>query len=386
MKRQLTTLLLTPLLLVTALTAVSCGRHAGHTDADHPQGDTLAMMHARLLTIVAMEEGETRVTVRNPWDTTRVLHRYRLIPKSQAGPEAGREVEGWTIVRTPLERAGVYSSVHCALMEELGRANAVAGVCEPEYVNLKFVQEGLRRGTLVNLGSGLDPNLERIMDMKADALLANPFEHSGGYGRLEQLGIAIIECADYMEPTPLGRAEWMRFYGRLLGRGRQADSLYSATARRYGELRRLAQGTATRPMVLSEMPQGGKWYVAGGRSTMGQLFADAGAAYAFAHLKAAGSVTLSMEQVLDRAAEARFWLIKHYGPVSRRQLVADNPSLALLGAPIWFCDTSRQAYYEETPFHPDLLLEDLIGMFHPETGVGRVRRYYRPLDGEEAGL
>lgn len=371
--------LLYPLLLLLTTMAGACGSRSTQ-GIGNMQGDTLEMQHARLLTIVS-QESETRVIVRNPWDSTHVLHRYRLIPKNQATPIA--KEDGWTVVRTPLERAGVYSSVHCALMEELGCAAAVAGVCEPEYIDLAFVQQGLKDSTIVNLGSGLEPNLERIMELKPDALMPSPFEHSGGYGRLEQLDIPLIECADYMESTPLGRAEWMRFYGRLLGCGPKADSLFAAILERYTWLRKRAMETATRPLVLSEIPQNGKWYVAGGKSTMGQLFTDAGATYAFAHLDMAGSVTLSMEQVLDKASEADFWFIKHYGPISRRQLVTDNPSLALLKAPIWFCDTSSSHYYEEVPFHPDLLLDDLISICHPEIASRMKRRYYLPLEEEE---
>ena len=364
---------LLPIWLATAMILTAC--HSRPHNADNvAEGDTLQFHHAKLLTLTTAGE-TTWVSIRDPWDSTRTLHRYQLVPKTAA---TAVPQDGYTLVRTPLERVGVYSSVHCALLEELGCAGVVAGVCEPEYINLPYVQEGVKNGRIANLGNGMDPNLERIMDLKPDALMPSPFEHSGGYGRLERLGIPLIECADYMEPSPLGRAEWMRFYGRLVGQGQRADSMFHAIAGRYNQICMLAANTEQKPLIVSELPQNGKWYVAGGRSTMGRMYEDAGGRYAFADVPSAGSITLSVEHVIEKAARAQVWIVKHHGPIDRAQLEADNPSLRLMKAQMWFCDTSRKRYYEETPFHPDWLLENLTAIFHPELGIKAKRRYFQP--------
>ena len=178
---------LLPLWLATAMLLTAC--HSRPHNADNvSEGDTLQFHHAKLLTLITAGE-TTWVSIRDPWDSTRTLHRYQLVPKTAA---TAVPQDGYTLVRTPLERVGVYSSVHCALLEELGCAGVVAGVCEPEYINLPYVQEGVKNGRIANLGNGMDPNLERIMDLKPDALMPSPFEHSGGYGRLERLGIPLI--------------------------------------------------------------------------------------------------------------------------------------------------------------------------------------------------
>ena len=364
---------LLPLWLATAIILTAC--HSRPHNADNvSEGDTLQFHHAKLLTLTTAGE-TTWVSIRDPWDSTRTLHRYQLVPKTAATPVPQ---DGYTLVRTPLERVGVYSSVHCALLEELGCAGVVAGVCEPEYINLPYVQEGVKNGRIANLGNGMDPNLERIMALKPAALMPSPFEHSGGYGRLERLGIPLIECADYMELSPLGRAEWMRFYGRLVGQGQRADSMFHAIAGRYNQICMLAANTEQKPLIVSELPQNGKWYVAGGRSTMGRMYEDAGGRYAFADVPSAGSITLSVEHVIEKAARAQVWIVKHHGPIDRAQLEADNPSLRLMKAQMWFCDTSRKRYYEETPFHPDWLLENLTAIFHPEQGIKAKRRYFQP--------
>ena len=367
---------LRPLLWLGMLAVLAACHSRSHNVEGVAEGDTLRLHYAKLLTITTAGE-TTWVSIRDPWDSTRTLHRYQLVPRTAETPAAQ---EGYTLVRTPLERVGAYSSVHCALLDELGRAEAVAGVCEPEYINLPYVQEGVKSGRIANLGNGMDPNLERIIELKPDALMPSPFEHSGGYGRLERLGIPLIECADYMEQSPLGRTEWMRFYGRLVGCGELADSLFNAISSRYNALCAMAARTRQQPLVVSELPKNGKWYVAGGRSTMGRLYEDAGGKYAFADIQSAGSVTLSVEHVIEKAVDAQVWIVKHHGPIDRAQLEADNPSLQLLKAQMWLCDTSQKKYYEETPFHPDWLLENLISIFHPEMGIKAERRYFQPED------
>ncbi len=350
---------ITLLLLALLAGLASCRRSAGPT-VPLPEGDTVRLRHARLLQLIERRH-ELEAVVLNPWDTTRVLRRYRL-------------------ARLPLRRAAVFTSVHCALLQELGCANAIAGICELEYIHLPFVHEGVRAGRIADLGNGMSPNIERSMQIAPDALLLTPFENSGGYGRLERLGIPLIECADYMERSPLARAEWIRFYGRLFGRAHQADSLFRSVEQRYLALCRQAATAAHRPRLLCEMPQGGYWYLPGGQSTMGRLYRDAGADYLFSHLPGAGSTPLSIEQVLEQAPTAQVWLIKHGGTLSRQQILRDYPALRCITAPAWHCDIAHNRYYEETPFHPERLLQNLISLLHPDLTLPPSKDYFVPME------
>ena len=150
-----------------------------------------------------------------------------------------------------------------------------------------------------------------IIDLHPDAILLSPFENSGGYGRIEKLNIPIIECADYMETSALGRAEWMRFYGLLFGAAPQADSLFAEVDSCYQRLKMRAQLSSTSFSVVSELKSGSAWYVPGGRSTIGRLFQDACGRYAFADDTHSGSVPLAFETVFDKAGDADVWLVKY---------------------------------------------------------------------------
>lgn len=338
-------------------------------------GDTLDIRHARNLTLVQHVD-HVEALIRNPWDTTRTLRRYIL----SEGKKPSYTPEDATLVRVPLRKAAVFNSVHCGLMQELGCTEAIGGVCEVKYIRNPHIKEGVERGRIADLGNGMSPNIERIMALQPDALLPSAFEHSGGYGRLERLGIPIVECAEYMEVSPLAQAEWMRFYGRLFGKGAVADSLFARVEAEYLNLKEKAVGAKHKPKVINELPHSGKWFTAAGQSTMGQLYRDAGADYAFAHLPGSGNVTLSIEQVLDKALHAEFWMLKHYGPATRRQLTADVPALSRIPARMWMCDTQNSNYFEETPFHPEWLLRNLITVFHPELGIEDGKAYFKLLE------
>ena len=131
--------------------------------------------------------------------------------------------------------------------------------------------------------------------------------------------------------------------------------------------------------MLCEIPQSGYWFVPGAESTMGQLYADAGADYLFSDLPGAGSTSLSIERVLDRAHTAQVWLIKNSGPLTREQVFRDYPALRRLTADTWLCNIAANNYYEETPFHPERLLADIIRLLHPELEVGDTKHYFLPM-------
>lgn len=354
------------LLLVWGL--VACGGHqVGKETAD---GVTLNLRYARNLTIVEYPQ-YTQVIIRNPWDTTRVLNSYTLVKEPQ-----GKKGE----VVVPLKKVAVFTSVHCSLLMELGCKERIGGICEPEYIHIPYIHKGLKEGRIIELGNGMNPNLERIMALQPDAIMLSPFENSGGYGRLERMGIPIIECAEYMESTPLGRAEWIRFYGRLVGKAELVDSLFLQIERSYLQFKEAASKAQQKPRLICETPQSGYWYVPGGQSTMGIMYQDAGADYIFHDIEGSGSTALSIERVLDRALTAQVWLVKHHGLLSREQIVQDVPALRNIPAKIWLCDTYNTCFYEETPFHPDVLLSNLIQILHPELGIKAGKAYFCPLE------
>ena len=366
--------------VIVVATLQGCGR-AGEHEAS---GEVIPMRHAQHLHLWR-GEGYTIVHLQDPWDTTRVLHAYVLVPRDSVLPSS---LPQGTLVRTPCRRLGLSSSVHVALLSELGCSSAVAGVCEPQYVLDHDIRQRVASGEVADLGRASNPSIERLMDAHPDALLLTPFAGSGGYGKAEALGIPIIETAEYMETTALGEAEWMRFYALLLGEEARGDSLFGAIEARYlssaSAARRLAPHRARRPRVLTEMMTSGTWYVPGGQSTIAHMIADAGGDYVFAARPESGSVALTFETVLSQGAEADVWLIKYSDdtPLTLHQLSSDYAPYSRFRAfetrQVWGCNLSDNRYYTDIPFHPDRLLDELIHIFGA-TDTTNTYGYYERL-------
>ena len=403
-------------LLALAITSCQGGKTAA---GDGDGGDTVKMKYAQLLTIVkhggecgehngeyAEYNGEyAEVTIANPWKEGTQLHRYILVPKGEEGNKtvarlamqrsAGARCLTDT-VRTPVENSAVFTSPHCQLLYELGCGQAIRGVCDLDYINIPDVKKRAASAgnhgsssAIADCGSSMAPDIERIIALKPEAILVSPFENSGGYGKLDKLHIPLIEVADYMETSPLGRAEWMKFYGMLFEKSdakdskteissskagifqSKADSLFAKIEKEYLNLKAAAKKLPAGLSVLTERKTGSVWYVPGGQSTIGILLKDANARYIFSEDQHSGSLAMSPEQILAKAKNIDVWAFKYFGgkPLSQSQLLqeyAGYKSLAAFGSSrIYQVDTSREPYFEITSFHPEVLLREFILLSHP---------------------
>lgn len=419
--------------------------------ADAEAGDTLEMKYAKLLTIVKHGDGEeasdeaegidyqyAEAIIANPWKAGTMLHRYILIPKGEEGDKTVARLAlqrtsgmGCTTdtVRTPVERSAVFIAPHCQLMYELGCQQAIRGVCDLNYINIPDVRKRAASAgkassgnasagnSIVDCGSSMAPDIERIIALKPEAILVSPFENSGGYGKLDKLHIPLIEAADYMESSPLGRAEWMKFYGMLFGKDKnisttaageastttagkaseataveaseatlpascelRANSLFAQIEKEYLNLKAEAGKLPKGLSILTERKTGGVWYVPGGQSTIGILLKDANARYIFSDDKHSGSLPMSPEQILAKGSQVDVWAFKYFGgaPLSQVQLLQEYDGYKALAAfnrgNIYQVDTSTVPYFELTSFHPELLLREFIILAHGER-FGKLRFY-----------
>lgn len=377
--------------------------------ADSEAGDTLEMKYAKLLTIVKHGDGEensdaeegidyqyAEAIIANPWKAGTMLHRYILIPKGEEGDKtvamlAKRRSTGarcsTDTVRTPLESNLVFTAPHCQLLTELGCQNAITGVCDKDYINIPDIKSRAQADAkvahpIMDCGSSMQPDIERIIALHPEALLISPFENSGGYGKLDKLRIPVIETADYMETSPLGRAEWIKLYGLLLGSSK-ADSLFSAIEKEYLQLKAEAAKLPLGLSILTERKTGNVWYVPGGKSTMGILLRDAHARYIFADDTHSGSLSMSPEQIIAKGNQVDVWAFKYFGgnALTKQDLLAEYQGYQALKAfqtgTVYETDTSCEPYFELTSFHPEILLREFIILSHPEAGdkFGKLRFY-----------
>lgn len=390
------------ILMISSLGLLSC--QGGKTAAGMEEGgDTLQMKYAQLLTIVSHDEqGYTEVKVHNPWKEGTELHRYILVPKGKEGDATMAKLAGQAhgdgkaaatlgvktdTVRTPLESNLVFTAPHCQLLTELGCQNAITGVCDKDYINIPDIKSRAQADAkvahpIMDCGSSMQPDIERIIALHPEALLISPFENNGGYGKLDKLRIPIIETADYMETSPLGRAEWIKLYGLLLSSSK-ADSLFSAIEKEYLQLKAEAAKLPLGLSILTERKTGNVWYVPGGKSTMGILLRDAHAKYIFADDQHSGSLSMSPEQIIAKGNQIDAWAFKYFGgnALTKQDLLAEYQGYQALKAfqtgTVYETDTSCEPYFELTSFHPEILLREFTILSHPEAGdkFGKLRFY-----------
>ena len=328
--------------------------------------------------IMEHKDGYVVVKLLNPWKKGTILQTYYLMPRNVESENISDGVR----VDVPIQRSVVFTSAHANLLEMLHAEKAISGVADLKYMLIPDIRRRAhRKGGIVNCGDAMKPDVEQIIDLKPEAILLSPFENSGGYGRLEEIGIPVIECADYMEESALGRAEWMKFYGLLFGREREADSLFAVVEKNYQALSEKANQSKITRSVLPDRKVGPVWYLPGGESSVGLLYKDAHGVYAYAKDKHSGSLSMPFETVLDKFGQSDFWILSYRGDFNRAKLLAEFQGYSMLKpcrtGEIYGCKVDSIPYFEEVSWRPDWLLSDLIQLFHPDLQIAPMRYYHK---------
>lgn len=361
-------------IILSFLLLVACGNSK---KTDNAEGNALNLEYAK--GIVITDHGKyITAEVKNPWKDGALLQTYILVPRDKELPKGLPE---GTIVRIPIKRALVYSSVHCNVIHELTRSyNSIAGVCDAQYFKIPAIVDGVKSGKVADCGNSMSPTIEKVVELNPDAILLSPFQNSG-YGALTATKIPIIECADYMEQSPLGRAEWIKFFGLLFGHEEHAESIFLGVKNKYLELKKITANCERRPKILTETITNGVWYVPGGKSYMARMISDAGGDFPWKDTDSSGSIPLDFSKVFEKAYDADIWLIKTFANDASLDDIANIDSRnvqfeAFKSNNILVCNTATSPLFEEFPFHPDRLLEEFIAIFHPELIKEYHHKYY----------
>lgn len=370
-------------LFVYAIFLFSCAGGKGGGTPAAQDGMRYSNLYAEGFEITGYKDFTT-IEIADPWDTTKILQKYILVKKGIPLPD---NLPHGTVVRTPVENVIIYTTIHASIWEELHALENVVGICEPEYLTSKKALELLHNGSIHDCGKASSPNVEKIMDIGGEVIIASPFEH-GGYGQAEKLGIPIIESADYMETHPLGRVEWLKVFGLLSGREKEADSLFNATVSRYNGLKEIASKAVVRPRLMTERKYGSSWFIAGGASYMAVMYEDAGADYIFRDNPDTGSVPYAFENVFEAASDADLWLLKYgmEGSMTYNDLRSEykpyEDFAPFRNGKIYTCNTVDTPYYEYIAIHPDYILADFLHIFHPELLPEHELICYKPMEGK----
>ena len=367
------------LLLVFLIT--SCSGNKQSAEVEGNVVDTVyTVQYAKGFTVKKYADYK-EVTVVDPWDSTKILQRYILVDKTKTLPA---NLPKGTLIRTPLNSVVAYSTIHCATLNELGVLSTVKGVCEPSYIDIDYIQEGVKNGTIADLGQAANPIIEKIVDVDPEAIFATPIQ-GRTYGSIDKAGIPVIETPDYMEPLPLGRAEWIRFYSLFFDNESQADSLFNMTVNNYNRIKEKMVSVKEKPSVFIDLMYGNVWYISGGGSFISRMLSDAGANYVWSDNDKVASTPLAFEEILDKAGDAQFWLIKYNHPTDltytslEKEYKPYSYFSAFKNRNIYGCNAAEKSYYEDLPIHPDYILQDFAYIFHPDLFPDYTPRYYSKM-------
>ncbi|MDE6134413.1 MAG: ABC transporter substrate-binding protein [Muribaculaceae bacterium] len=366
---------------IACLLGSACSRTGTADDEfeDVELADTVTH-HASYLTIARMSDGTARVDISDPWNRGEYLGRYLLVHRDSLLPE---DIESdVTVIRTPVERAAVFSSVHTAAMDELGAIGSLAAVADAAYFPAAdTVAALLAAGRVADVGQSTLPSAEKLAVSGAEILLRSPMQ--GAAAMQLPRGVVPLEMADYMEISPIGRAEWILLLGELFGKQDLAQAIFTDVIDEYSALvYKASQSTSPSPTVLMETEVSGVWYVPAGGSYQARIIADAGAIYPWSDTDGSGSLPLSFEAVVDKALDADLWLVRSYGyETSASTLKALNPRYsrfkALRQGNIYSCNSAERLIFNDIAFHPEKVLADYVAIFHPDAMPGYELKYFR---------
>lgn len=362
--------------IFVALTVIGCRQGDKVSKADGSN----EMVHSSLLTMYK-SQGNTRVDIKNPWDSTSLLASYILVGDGAETPDHDAEVQ---VIKVPVKSLVVYTSVHAGALKELGKIGVVTGVADAQFYKIPEIVEGLKSSAIVDVGKTDAPVAERIIDLNPDAIMLSLYQGMN-LNAVKNLNIPLLQMVDNMETTPLGRAEWIKFLGELTGNRAKADSIFESVEKEYLTIKEKAQSAQSKnPKVLVENMYQGVWYVSGGSSYQATMIKDAGGDYAWVDDKSSGSLFLSFEQVFDKAHDADVWLLKVYNQELSRDAMQAMDSRNMLfdavnNGGVFYSNTAESALFEEFPFHPELMLKDYIEIFHPEVFDDFTPRYFKQM-------
>jgi iron complex transport system substrate-binding protein len=317
-------------------------------------------------------EGYSVVTVSNPWPNADKNFKYILKEKDAEVPDS---LQSYTSIRVPLESVVVTSTTNIPFLEMLDVESKLTGFPHTDYISSEKTRALIDKGSVKNVGQNEKLNIEQLIDLSPDLIVTFGVDNNNPMlDNLKKSGLNTLIQADWMEQSPLGKAEWIKLYGALFGKEDKAKELFDKIVSSYNQaLKLVAQKPAASTVLYGSMYQD-VWYVAKGNSWIAQFMKDAHANYLWSDLKGTGSEGLSYEKVLDKAKTANVWIVSGAFK-TLDELQKANPHYSEFDAfknKTVYCLESQlgasggTVYYELSPSRPDLVLKDYIKIFHPD--------------------
>ncbi|UZR99780.1 ABC transporter substrate-binding protein [Chondrinema litorale] len=324
--------------------------------------------------------------IENPWNAKEIYAKYLLVPKTEEVPD--NLAENTILVRTPIENIITLSSTHIGLIALLNEEEKITGHSNLGFVSNQLVRNNIEAGKVIEVGDPQNLNIEFLVDNKPELLMVSGFEKIHDNFKLaEKADIPIAYNIEWMETSPLARAEWIKFIAAFFNKSAMADSVFNEIETQYLAAKKLGNSALTQPKVMVGSKFNGTWFMPGGKSYMASFLKDAGADYYWQNDTTRGSLPLSFEEVLDKNLDADIWLnpgaastisdilkqdarYEKFAPLAQENIYNNINKVTPLGG---------NDYWESGMANPHLILKDIIKILHPELLPEYKLVYYKKL-------
>ncbi|WP_019038420.1 ABC transporter substrate-binding protein [Psychroflexus tropicus] len=330
-------------------------------------------------------DGFSKVIVHSPWQDAQEEIEYLLLNKEEPIPE---EVSYDEIIELPIKKLVTTSTTHIPSLITLNKINSLVGFPNLDYISSKEARQLIDQGKLKELGTNESLNTEILLSVNPDVVFSFAIEGQNKVlNQIQKSGIPVVYNGDWLEKDVLGKAEWIKFFGAFLGELEAAQKAFKKVEEDYLRLKAIAKKQDHKPSVISGAMYQDRWYLPYGSSWQAQLFEDAHADYIYKNTKGKGSAAFSFEKVLQDAKEADFW-ISPGSFISYAQMEDSNAHYTEFDAfqkqkiytmSLTTGETGGVLFYELGPNRPDLILKDLIKIFHPELLQQEGFTFFKPL-------
>lgn len=358
------------LFLFTLLTVVGCKKET--------KSENKAVLNAQneieyaSSLAIYKHNGYSIVKVINPWPNAENDFTYILKEKNSVVPDS---LQKYNTIQVPLQSIVVTSTTIVPYLEMLGVENKLAGFPHTDYISSPKTRKLIDNGTVKNVGQNEKLNMEQLIEMSPELIVTFGIDNNNSMiDNLTKSGLKVIIQADWMEQSPLGKAEWIKLYGALFGKEKEAKTQFDAIIKNYKQALNLVATKKPSATVLYGSMYQDQWYVAKANSWVAQFLKDSKANYLWSDVEGTGSIGLSFEKVLEKAKTANYWIAT--GPYKTvAELKKINPHYSQFDAfktkQVYTFEgkigaTGGTIYYESAPSRPDLVLKDFIKIFHPE--------------------
>lgn len=362
-------------LLVLFLVLLNC-KEDKSSPAQLPSNPTenLSISYAKGFSIKDHQDFKV-LEIKNPWPQSEQTFRYALITREMA-PKITLSADDFdAILITPIEKIVVTSTTHIPGLELLNVQNTLVGFPDTNYVSSEKTRALIDKGLVRELGKNESINTEVLLELRPELVIGFGIDgNNKTFDNIQKAGIPVIYNGDWVEKSPLAKAEWIKFFGVLYNKEKEADSIFNSIEADYLDAKKIASKVTSRPTVLSGAMHKDIWYLPNGTSPEAQLLNDANVDYLWSDTTGSGSLALNFETVLNKAKQADIWVNPSYYS-SFEDIEKANVHYTKFKAfktknVYSFVNKSGATggvlYYELGMARPDLVLKDLIKICHPE--------------------